>query len=134
MQLIITWLPRALGIILTVLVVLFAVDSVSAGVGWLVPLVAAAPGLIILIATAIAWRGPFLGGVIFLGLGLSYAYQAYSQGTLTSNWAGLIMLTVIPVLAGILFLLQKPNQKFLAPPPSKPSQPSQPSTPSQPTK
>ena len=116
MKLVITWLPRALAIILTVLVLMFSLDSMGTS-EWFIPLVAAVPGIVILIATLIAWRAPFLGGVIFIALGLSYAYQAYLQDGF-SNMGALVLLTAIPVAAGILFLLQRPNQQFLKPTPT----------------
>jgi hypothetical protein len=121
MKLVIMWLPRALAIILTVLVLMFSIDSMGTS-EWFIPLVAAVPGMVILIATVIAWRAPFLGGVIFIALGSSYAYQAYLQDGF-SNIGALMLLTVIPVLAGILFLLQRPNQQFLKPPPVPPKAP-----------
>lgn len=97
---------------MTVLVFMFAEEAVAVdGGSWLLPLVAALPGLVILIATVIAWIRPFFGGVVFLALGLSYAYQAYLQSGMDNSTAMVVMVGV-PILAGILFLLQKANSNY----------------------
>ena len=112
MQHIITWLPRILAVIMTVLVFLLAIESVStSSVSWLLPLVASLPGLVVLIATIIAWIRPFFGGIVFFALGLSYAYQAYLQDGMDNSTAMVVMVGV-PILAGILFLLQKANSEY----------------------
>ena len=114
MNLVILWLPRGLAIIITVLVFLFAVGStVGQGSDWFMPLLASLPGLVILIATAVAWRHPFFGGIVFVALSLSYLFQAYRRADL-SNYTSLIIMVGIPLLAGILFLLQRSNTDYVA--------------------
>jgi len=113
MQYIIIWLPRALAVIMTVLVLLFAVETaVVESASWILPLVAALPGLVILIATVIAWIRPFFGGVVFIALGLSCVYQAYLQSGMDDSVA-MVLMVGVPVLAGILFLLQKANSQYV---------------------
>jgi hypothetical protein len=109
---VIIWLPRALAIILTVLVFLMVADGAGQAEAWYLPLVASVPGLVLLITTLIAWRWAITGGVIFFALGLSYLYQAYMQGGLNEPAVVLIMV-IVPLLIGILFVMQEMAKKRL---------------------
>ena len=109
---IIIWLPRALAIILTVLVFLMVADGAAQAEAWYLPLVASVPGLVLLITTIIAWRWPVTGGVIYFALGLSYLYQAYMQQGL-GDTAVVLVMVVVPLLIGILFVMQELAKKRL---------------------
>lgn len=70
------WLPRVLGILFALFLSLFAFDVFGEGVsfGEALPgfLVHLTPTYLVLIAVAVGWRRPLLGGVLFIALVLLY--------------------------------------------------------------
>lgn len=97
------WLARILGILFALFLSLFAFDVFgmegSLGekiVGFLIHLV---PTYLVLIAVAIGWRWPWMGGLLFFALGALYLVVAPVQ------WSAYLVITGSLALIGLLFLL-----------------------------
>jgi hypothetical protein len=71
------WLPRVLGIAAALFIGMFALDAFSEGKPLLQALADFAmhliPAAIVLGVVALAWRYPWVGAVVFIGLGVAYA-------------------------------------------------------------
>ncbi len=99
------WLPRALAVLFTLFVSLFALDVFGEGydfwttIGAL--LIHLFPTGLLLVALAVAWRWEQVGGLLFIGLGA--LYLAMSWGGL--HWSVCLVMSGIPSLVGILFLV-----------------------------
>ncbi|MFH1433993.1 MAG: hypothetical protein ABIG32_03815, partial [Candidatus Uhrbacteria bacterium] len=81
-------------------------------VDWYLPLVASLPGVVMLIATVIAWRWSLFGGVVFVALGASYIFQFFRRDG-GDDYLGLILMAGLPIIAGIIFIvtdLLKPEE------------------------
>lgn len=96
---ILLWAPRKLGILFALFIALFALDVFGQGYGiwgsiaaFLLHLV---PTGLTLIAVAVAWRREWLGGLLFLALGVAYVVSAWDK----SEW------TTYLVVAGPCFLI-----------------------------
>jgi hypothetical protein len=96
---ILRWVPRVLGICVALFIGLFALDSVSEGIGpFLMHLI---PTFVLLAVVAIAWRREWIGGAVFTGLGLAYGVSARAH----PDW---VMIIAGPmVLVGALYLLSR---------------------------
>ncbi len=90
------WSPRILGISVAVFLGTFALDAVYEGVvAFVIHLV---PALFLLIVVAVSWRWQWVGGVVFVGLALTYALT-------TLNRVDWILTISGPLLVvGLLFL------------------------------
>jgi hypothetical protein len=77
---ILLWSPRVLGLLVCLYLGLFALDVFGETQGFLQALPAfaihAAPALVLLLVVGLSWRWPLLGGIVFTGLALAYAYLA----------------------------------------------------------
>lgn len=104
-----TWSPklvrlaRILGILFALFLSLFAFDvfemegSIWEKIGgFLIHLV---PTYLVLIAVAIGWRWPWLGGLLFFALGALYLVVS------PVNWTAILIITGSLVVIGILFLV-----------------------------
>ena len=96
------YLPRCLAILFVIFVSIFALDVFGTGEslwreigGFLIHLI---PSYILIIATIIAWKKEFTGGVIFIILGVLAAFWIKN-----SSFSLLIILP--PFIIGILFLI-----------------------------
>ncbi len=91
------WAPRTLGVLLAILLSLFALDVFGAGYGaWqtvLALLIHLIPTGLVALALAVAWRRERAGAILFAGLGFVAA------------WRGGNPLPVRLILAGPLFLV-----------------------------
>lgn len=95
------WLPRLLGIAVAVFLGMFALDAFSDGK----PLASALgdfaihllPAATILAVVAIAWRYPWVGAIVFVGLSVLYALSVRRL-----DWIALISTPLLVV--GLLFL------------------------------
>lgn len=98
---VLVWLPRLLGIAVAVFIGMFALDAFSGGK----PLASALgdfaihllPAATILAVVAIAWRYPWVGAVVFVGLSVVYALSVRRL-----DWIAVISTPLLVV--GLLFL------------------------------
>ena len=76
----ILWLPRAVAIAAALFIGIFALDAFSEGRSFWASLpqfaVHLLPTWILLATIAVAWRRPWIGGVVFLSLAAVYAVSA----------------------------------------------------------
>lgn len=108
------WLPRILCIAAILFISLFALDAFSPGLtiwqqigAFLIHLI---PSFTLLVLLAIAWKWEYLGGIIFMILGIGFTPFIFLHNFRMNNsvWMslGIIMLITIPfVLVGIFFLV-----------------------------
>lgn len=97
------WVPRLLGILYVAFISLFAFDVWGMGGNFRQELAAflvhLLPAYLIAGALIVAWRRPWLGGILFLllatGFGLFFGRQEVST---------LLLMAVIPTIIGLLFL------------------------------
>ena len=99
------WTPRILSILFAVFLSLFALDVFGAGYNFwntiralLMHLI---PTGIILAALVIAWRWEWIGGLVFIGLGMLYLVLAGGR----FPWSTCVLMSAPPFLAGGLFLV-----------------------------
>ena len=97
------WAPRILGILVGLFLGTFALDAFREGrpmpeaIGAV--LIHASPVLALLGVVALSWQWPWVGGVVFTGLAVTYGYLARHHPTWVSGIA-------VPLLVvGLLFLL-----------------------------
>jgi hypothetical protein len=99
------WTPRVLGILLTTLVGLFALDVFGEGRGpwetFLAFLIHLLPAALVLLAVAVAWRWALAGGILFAGLGVLYLVMAWGK----VHWSAIALLSGLPFLLAALFFL-----------------------------
>ena len=99
------WSPRILGILIAVFVSLFALDVFGEGYSTVETIVALAmhliPTFVILIVLGIAWRWEWIGGFLFVALGVLYITLFWEP----SNLPAYLVISGPLFLTGILFLL-----------------------------
>ena len=99
------WSPRILGILIAVFVSLFALDVFGEGYSTVETIVALAmhliPTFVILVVLGIAWRWEWIGGFLFVTLGVLYITLFWEP----SNLPAYLVISGPLFLAGILFLL-----------------------------
>jgi hypothetical protein len=99
------WTPRALVMLFAVFVSLFALDVFTEGYNFgetiLALIMHLIPTAVILIVLAIAWRWEWLGGILFIGLGVLYIVLFWDP----DNWPTYLMISGPLFLVGTLFLL-----------------------------
>jgi len=93
------WMPRILGILFAVFVSIFAFDVFDEGYGFwktiLALLIHLIPTGLILLALIIAWRWEWVGGILFIALGIWY---------IIAFWGRFILISYI-MISGPLFLI-----------------------------
>jgi hypothetical protein len=99
------WSPRILGILVAILVSLFALDVFGEGYNFWETIVALAmhlvPTAVILIILGIAWRWERIGGFLFIILGVLYIALFWDP----SRWPAYLMISGPLFLVGVLFIL-----------------------------
>lgn len=99
------WTPRTLCILFAVFVSLFALDVFSEGYGFwetiLALLIHLIPTGIILIVLAISWRWEWVGGVLFIALGVLYLVMFGGR----FHWSAYLVMSGPLFLMGVLFLI-----------------------------
>jgi len=99
------WSPRILGILIAVFVSLFALDVFGEGYSTKETIVALAmhliPTFVILVVLGIAWRWEWIGGFLFVALGVLYITLFWEP----SNLPAYLVISGPLFLTGILFLL-----------------------------
>jgi hypothetical protein len=108
------WLPRIICILAILFISIFALDAFNPEktlwqqiVAFLMHLI---PSFVLIIFLIIAWKWEFIGGIIFilLGLGLSPIIFMHNYNMNQSVWRSLIIILVITtpfIIAGILFIV-----------------------------
>jgi len=96
------YLPKILTILIVVFMAMFILEGFSPGFGWQDSLMHLLMTLIALGATILAWKRPKIGGWIFVLLGL----LIYLNMIFRQQWWGGIIIGGIPLLTGILFLME----------------------------
>lgn len=98
------WAPRTLGIAVSLFLALFALDAFEPGpsvlqqvAGFAIHLI---PSILLLIVVALSWHREWIGGVVFLSLGLLYAWGALGRDHL--DWA--LVISSPLVVTGALYL------------------------------
>ena len=99
------WTPRILCILFAVFISLFALDvfdgkhSIWEMIGgFLIHLI---PTYIILIVLALSWRWEWIGGVVYIGLGLLYMVMSWGQ----FHWTVYLSISAPLFLIGALFIV-----------------------------
>ena len=99
------WTPRILGVLIAIFVSLFALDVFGEGYSFWETIVALAmhliPTAVILIILALAWRWEWVGGILFIALGVLYITLFWDPSRLPAY----LMISGPLFLVGILFLL-----------------------------
>ncbi len=90
---------RTLIVLFSLFLALFALDT-PFGVGLLVHLL---PTIILLGTLALTWKKSFIAGIIFIleGIATIFVFNTYH------DWFTFLIISVIPILIGILFLVAK---------------------------
>jgi hypothetical protein len=99
------WSPRALGILVAIFVSLFALDVFGEGYSFWETILALVmhliPTFVILLVLGIAWRWEWIGGFLFVALGVLYITLFWEP----SNLPAYLIISGPLFLTGILFLL-----------------------------
>jgi len=96
------WSPRILGILVCSFVSLFALDAFGGGkpAAQALPDFAnhVAPVLVLLAIVAVSWRYEWVGGIVFTGLAIAYAFFARDH----LSW--IVTIAAPLLIVGVLFL------------------------------
>lgn len=99
------WSPRILGILLAIFVSIFALDVFGQGYSFWETLAALLmhliPTFVILIVLGVSWRWEWIGGFLFVALGVLYITMFWEP----SNLPAYLLISGPMFLVGILFLL-----------------------------
>ena len=108
------WLPRILCILAILFISLFAADAFAPGLtiwqqlgAFLIHLI---PSFILLAFLIVAWKWEFIGGIIFMVIGLAFTPVIFmlNYNRNDSIWLSLVIILTITipfVVVGILFLI-----------------------------
>lgn len=98
------WAPRILGVLIAIFVSLFALDVFGEGYSFWETITALAmhliPTAVILVILAVAWRWEWIGGILFIALGVLYITLFWDPSRLPAY----LMISGPLFLVGILFL------------------------------
>ena len=101
------WTPRVLCILFAAFISIFAADVFGEGRGFwqtaLALLMHLIPTFLIVGILVVSWRREWIGGVLFIVLGLLYIIWAWDKPF--GRWFTFLMIAGPPVLVGALFLL-----------------------------
>lgn len=99
------WTPRVLTIAFILFLGLFALDVFGEGYTFGETIVALfmhlIPNLIVLVALIVAWKWEWVGGVLFIGLGLFYIISTWGR----FHWSAYVAIAGPLLLVGALFFL-----------------------------
>jgi hypothetical protein len=97
------WMPRILCILFAVFVSMFALDVFGEGYGFwktiLALLIHLIPTVFILIVLAVSWRWEWVGGVLFIALGIFYDVSFWGR----FYWSAYLVMSGPLFLMGVLF-------------------------------
>ena len=113
------WTPRVLGIAFAAFIGIFAVDVFQKGVpAWQVALALLMhllPTFLVLLVLALSWRREWVGGVLFIALGVLYLLWAWNRPFF--GWHVVLSIAAPLFLVGVLFLLNWRHRRQLRPGP-----------------
>jgi hypothetical protein len=98
------WTPRVLCILFAVFISLFALDVFEGKGFWetsVALLLHLVPTIIIVTVLVVSWRREWIGGILFIALGIFYVVWAWGR----LHWAAYAFISGPLLLVGILFLL-----------------------------
>ena len=99
------WSPRILGLLVAVILGVFALDSFGEGISAF--LLHLAPALLMLPIVALSWRWEWVGAAAFLTLAVLYGVPAWARG----DW--LVVISGPLLVVGALFLWSWRHHKEL---------------------
>ncbi|MFI5166004.1 MAG: hypothetical protein ACHQQS_05235 [Thermoanaerobaculales bacterium] len=109
------WTPRVLCILFAAFISIFAADVFSEARGFwqtaFALLMHLIPTFVIVAVLVASWRREWLGGVLFIALGVLYVAWAWNKPF--ARWYVLLVMAGPPVLTGALFLLNWRYRKEL---------------------
>ena len=101
------WAPRLLCILFAAFISIFAADVFGHGIGFwrtaLALLIHLIPTFLVLAVLALSWRREWIGGILFVVLGLLYVAFAWNKPFF--GWGVLLGISGPLFLTGVLFLL-----------------------------
>jgi hypothetical protein len=101
------WTPRVVCIVFAAFISIFAADVFGPGAGFWRTLIALLmhliPTFLIVAALIVSWRREWIGGILFIALGVLYIVWAWNKPF--ARWYVLLMIAGPPILTGALFLL-----------------------------
>jgi hypothetical protein len=108
------WTPRIAGILFVLFLSLFALDIFELKLGFWGTILGLfmhlIPSIVLTIAIAFAWRREWVGAVLFIGWAVFYIVRF--QGF---DWIAYAMIAGIPLVIGILFLVDWIYRKEIRP-------------------
>jgi hypothetical protein len=114
------WIPRILCVMAVTFISMFALDSFAPGFSIWQQLVAFAihliPSFILLAFLLVAWKWEFIGGIIFIMIGLGFSPFIYTHNYAMNHsmWMslGIVSMITFPfVIVGILFIVSHSLKK-----------------------
>lgn len=101
------WTPRVLCILFAAFISIFAADVFSEARGFwqtaLALLMHLIPTLVLIAVLVVSWRREWIGGVLFIALGVLYIVWAWNRPF--AKWYVFLLIAGPPILTGALFLL-----------------------------
>jgi hypothetical protein len=101
------WAPRALCIVFAAFISIFAADVFGHGGGFwqtaLALLIHLVPTFLVVAVLVASWRHEWIGGIVFVALGVLYVAFAWSRPFF--GWAAFLAISAPLLLTGVLFLL-----------------------------
>ena len=114
MRKIIHWAPRVLSIIIVLFFAIFIAEAFDSEFGLEAGIMHGILTLIALGATILAWKRPKIGGWPFIAFGIFYISQimaiAIREGRIGQEF-GLNIIGIIPLITGVLFLIDGYKKK-----------------------
>ncbi|MFA5743112.1 MAG: hypothetical protein WCX77_02980 [Candidatus Paceibacterota bacterium] len=95
------YLPRVLAILIVAFFAMFILEGFSPEFSWQSSLMHSLLAFVALLIAITAWKWPGIGGWIFVIFGAGYLAKVFN-----SNWQTGLIVGGIPLLAGILFLVE----------------------------
>jgi hypothetical protein len=100
------YLPRVLSVLIVAFFAMFILEGFDPEFGWQSGLSHALLAFAALLAAIAAWKWPGTGGWIFVAFGAWYLWSIFASG-----WRGGLVIGGVPLLAGILFLIEGSKNK-----------------------
>jgi len=101
MKKVIYYLPRVLSILIVCFFAVFILEGFGPDFGWHDSLMHGILAFVALMVTMLAWKKPKIGGWVFIVFDLWYF-----KGIMTNEWLMSLIIGGVPLITGILFLIQ----------------------------